>query len=110
MTTDPVFQNCAKEEKAILIWTAYHAQSKSYNNKYPLQEAPQGQDFNTKIAELLTQSGIRNLATVDWFNFTMGGQHTDGLHYAAQINYFKAQHLVALADRMWTEQKFIEYP
>lgn len=107
---DPVFQNCAKEKKAILIWTAYHAQSESYNNKYPLQAAPQGQDFNTKIAELVTKSGIRNLATVDWFNFTMGGQHTDGLHYAAQINYFKAQHLVALADRMWTEQKFIEYP
>lgn len=107
---DPIFQTCAKEKKAILIWTAYHAQSESYNDKYPLQAAPQGHDFNAKIAQLIDQEGIRNLTTVDWLNFTIGGQHTDGLHYAAQINYFKAQHLVAIADLMWKEGMFISYP
>ena len=107
---DPVFQNCAREKKAILIWTAYHAQSESYNDKYPLQAAPQGREFNTQMSQLIGQAGIRNLSTVDWLNFTMGGQHSDGMHYAAQINYFKAQHLVAIADRMWTEGMFIDYP
>jgi hypothetical protein len=106
---DPVFRNCAKEKKAILIWTAYHAQSESYNDKYPLQAAPQGHIFNSKMAELIDQKGIRNLTTMNWFNFTTGGQHSDGMHYAAQINYFKAQHLVALADLMWKEGMSIDY-
>jgi hypothetical protein len=107
---DPVFRTCAKEKKAILIWTAYHAQSESYNDKYPLQAAPRGHDFNSKMAQLINEGGIQNLTTVDWLNFTMGAQHSDGLHYAAQVNYFKAQHLVAIADLMWREEMFINYP
>jgi hypothetical protein len=47
---------------------------------------------------------------VDWFYFTIGGQHSDGLHYAAQVNYFKAQHLMAIADLMWKERMFINDP
>ena len=107
---DPVLRNCAKEKKAILIWTAYHAQSEAYNDIYPLQAAPQGHIFNSKMAKLIAKAGIRNLTTMNWFNFTTGGQHSDGLHFAAQINYFKAQHLVALADLMWNEGMSIDYP
>jgi hypothetical protein len=91
---DPVFRTCAKEKKAILIWTAYHAQSESYNYKYPLQAAPRGHGFNSEMAQLIDQGGIQNLTTVDWLN-----------HHR-----WETQHLVAIADLMWREEMFINYP
>lgn len=87
---DPIFQSCAKQGNAFLIWTSYHAQSDSYHEKYPDQSLGVGISFNEQMKSLIQTDKIRNLTIMDWLNFTTGAQHSDGLHYAAQVNYFKA--------------------
>jgi hypothetical protein len=51
-----------------------------------------------------------NASVVDWLNFTIGAQHSDGIHYAAQVNFVKTQHLIAVADRLWKEKRFFNLP
>jgi len=106
---DPTFRTCAEQGKAIFIWTSYTAQSPDYDLKYPLQKLEIGLKFNNGMDEIF-QSHMINASVVDWLNFTTGAQHADGLHYAAQVNLFKAQHLIALADRLWKEKQFFNLP
>jgi len=106
---DPTFRTCAEQGKAIFIWTSYTAQSPDYDDKYPLQKLELGLKFNNGMDEIF-QSDMINASVVDWLNFTTGAQHSDGLHYAAQVNLFKAQHLIALADRLWKEKQFFNLP
>ena len=106
----PIFRTCAEQNKAMLIWTSYQAQSESYHELFPYQSLRAGLPFNEKMAEYIERDKIHNLVTMDWLNFTTGAQHTDGLHFAAQANYFKAQHLVAVTDLMWKEKMFVDYP
>lgn len=106
---DPVFRYCAEQKKAFLIWTSYQAQSESYHELYPHQSLRVGIPFNEKMKEYIQGDDIQNLTTMDWLNFTTGAQRSDGLHFVAQVNYFKAQHLVAVADLMWKEQMTISF-
>eukprot|EP00979_Chaetoceros_neogracilis_P007346 scaffold1531_cov247-Chaetoceros_neogracile.AAC.2 len=106
---DPTFRTCAEQGKAIFIWTSYTAQSPDYDDKYPLQKLEVGIKFNNGMDEIF-QSDMINASVVNWLNFTIGAQHSDGLHYAAQVNLFKAQHLIALADRLWKEKQFFNLP
>ena len=106
---DPTFRTCAEQGKAIFIWTSYTAQSPEYDDKFPLQKLELGLKFNNGMDEIF-QSDMVNASVVDWLNFTTGAQHSDGLHYAAQVNLFKAQHLIALADRLWKEKQFFNLP
>jgi len=106
---NPTFRTCADQGKAIFIWTSYTAQSQTYKDKFPLQNLEHGLKFNDGIDQIFQGNGI-NAAVVDWLNFTIGAQHSDGLHYAAQVNLFKAQHLIALVDRLWNEKKFFKMP
>jgi hypothetical protein len=106
---DPRFRTCAEQKKAIFIWTAYTAQSPEYDDKFPLQKLEHGLKFNAGMDKIF-RSNMINAPVVDWLNFTIGAQHSDGLHYAAQVNLFKAQHLVALADRLWKEKRFFKLP
>jgi hypothetical protein len=100
---NPIFRSCAEQGKAYVMWTSYQAQSPSYDEVYPAQSIAAGTPFNAEMKMLIQQDKIRNVTIMDWLNFTIGAQHTDGLHFAAQVNYFKAQHFVAVADLMWKE-------
>ena len=107
---DPIFQSCALQNKAYLIWTSYQAQSESYHEKYPHQSLNVGIPFNHEMQYFIQHNRIQNLVTMDWLNFTTGAQHSDGLHFAAQVNYLKAQHVVAVANLMKKEGKSIRAP
>lgn len=104
---DPIFRDCAQRGKAMFIFTSYTAQSGTYDEPYPLQSVENGLKFNRELKELIKPA---NVTIVDWFNFTLGAMHTDGLHYAAQVNYFKAQHMIALVDLMLKEKRFFHLP
>ena len=106
---DRAVQQCATNprHRVIFIFVSYQAQSASYDAQFPLQAASKGLKFNADMTSILNQSGVQNIAVVDWYSFTKGAMHSDGLHFAAQVNYFKVQHLVALADRMVKEQRWL---
>ena len=106
---DPTFRTCAAHNKALFLWTSYTAQSPGYDSAYPHQQMDSGLRFNEGMGGIFRKHGI-NATVVDWLNFTIGAQHSDGLHYAAQVNLFKAQHVIALADRLWNEKKFFQLP
>jgi hypothetical protein len=107
--TNPIFRSCAEQGKAYLMWTSYQPQSPSYDKKYPWQGLNKGIPFNVEMTRMIQQDKIQNLTTMDWLNFLTGTQHTDGVHYAAHANYFKAQHIVAVADLMWKEGMTVSY-
>jgi hypothetical protein len=49
---------------------------------------------------------MENITTIDWMNFTKGAQTSDGVHYLMNVNFFKAQQLLLLADLMLDEGMF----
>jgi len=106
---DPKFRLCAEHGKAMFIWSSYTAQSPDYDDKYPLQKLSRGLKFNGEMAKIFRRERV-NVTTIDWLNFTVGAMHSDGLHYAAQVNLFKAQHLVALVDLLLKEKRFFSLP
>ncbi|KAL3780807.1 hypothetical protein ACHAWO_004453 [Cyclotella atomus] len=107
---DFIVQQCSASQhhRVIFIFVSYHAQSIAYDEKYPDQAESNGLQFNANIQSIINGSGVKNVTTIDWFNFTKGAMHTDGLHFAAQVNYFKVQHIVALADLMVREQQWLD--
>jgi hypothetical protein len=106
---DPILRDCARQNKAYMMWTSYQAQSESYREKYPDQNLAVGIPFNEKMGELMRKDQIQNLVTMDWLNFTTGAQHSDGLHLAAQVNYLKAQHVIAVANLMHEERMVVSF-
>ena len=61
-------------------------QSPRYDDLYPLQRLDKGLEFNKVIKQIFRDREI-NATVVDWLNFTTGAIHTDGVHYAAQVNF-----------------------
>lgn len=106
---NPIFQDCAQNNKVTLVWSSYTAQSESYDKTYPYQSLKAGLKFNNDMSNIFKSFGL-NITTIDWLSFTTSAQHTDGLHYAAQVNYFKAQHLISIADHMWREKRIFKMP
>ena len=106
---DPIVKQCAASQhhRVIFIFVSYHAQSITYDGKYPHQAESNGLQFNADMKSIINGSGVTNVSTIDWFNFTKGAMRTDGLHFAAQVNYFKVQHLVTLADLMVRERQWL---
>jgi len=107
---DQTFRTCAKKGKAYFVWTSFTPQSPKYDNQFPLQKLQKGLIFNDGMKTIFRNNKIYPSAVVDWLNFTTGAMHTDGLHYAAQVNLFKAQHIIALVDRLWTEKRHFKLP
>ena len=102
---DLTFCTCANQGKAMFLWTSYMAQSPRYDDLYPLQRLDKGLKFNKDIEQIFWDCEI-NATVVDWLNFTTGAMNRDGLHYAAQIIFFRAQHFVAPVDLLWNEKRF----
>jgi hypothetical protein len=107
---DPVIQTCAQERKAMFVFLGYSAQSAISDGPFPHQSANIGLPFDIKMRELIQKDKYNNLVMVEWYNFTAGAMYTDGLHFATNVNYFRAQYLVALLDLMWKEETFVSSP
>jgi hypothetical protein len=78
----------------------------SVNKRYPHQSPQNGIIFNQQMQELFDSNGMENTTTIDWMNFTKGAQTSDGVHYLMNVNFFKAQQLLLLADLMLDEGAF----
>ena len=65
--------------------------------------------FNLEIQQLMYQAGMRNITTIEWRNMTRYAQTADGVHFLTNVNYFKAQHVIRLADLMWKEEQYFYY-
>jgi hypothetical protein len=102
----PVVNICAKYKKLIVIWCSSNTQSQSMNQGYPHQSAQYGIIFNQRMQELFDSNGMENITTIDWMNLTKGAQTSDGVHYLMNVNFFKAQQLLLLADLMLDEGMF----
>jgi hypothetical protein len=102
----PVVNNCAKYKKLIVIWGSFNTQSTSSDKRYPHQSPQNGIIFNQQMQELFDSNGMENITTIDWMNFTKGAQTSDGVHYLMNVNFFKAQKLLFLADLMLDEGMF----
>jgi hypothetical protein len=102
----PVVNTCAKYKKLIVIWCSYNTQSTTVDKKYPRQSAQNGIIFNQQMQELFDSNGMENITTIDWMNLTKGAQTSDGVHYLMNVNFFKAQQLLFLADHMLDERMF----
>lgn len=97
-------RQCAKLNKLILVWSSYTAQSPLLDDKFQSQTMSKGLAFNEAMSNRLRSKG-NNIPILEWVNFTVGAQSIDGFHFSANINYFKAQHIVALAKLMLDENK-----
>jgi hypothetical protein len=102
----PVVNICAKYKKLIVIWCSYNTQSTTVDKKYPRQSPHNGIIFNQQMQELFDSNGMENITTIDWMNLTKGAQTSDGVHYLMNVNFFKAQQLLFLADHMLDERMF----
>ena len=45
----------------------------------------------------------RNLTILNWMNMTQAAQNSDGLHFLTDINHFKAQQILVVAEAMQRE-------
>lgn len=93
------FEECAKANKINVSWGQYNSQSRSLDDKYPLQTRENALKFNENMARHFEQnlySGIK-VHVIDWWNFTKDAQTSDGFHYLSDINIFKAYHVLHLA-------------
>jgi hypothetical protein len=102
----PVVNVCAQYKKLIVIWGSSNTQSPSMDERYPHQSPQHGIIFNQQMQELFDSNGMENVTTIDWMNFTKGAQTSDGVHYLMNVNFFKAQQLLLLADLMLDEGMF----
>jgi hypothetical protein len=106
----PKLQACARERKLITIWQSYIARSVPLEVIFPTQARAEGVKFNEKMKKLLaSELEFANIAVVDHFNFTKGAQTADGLHALTNVNYFKAQHYLHVANLMLQEQMFTKH-
>ena len=103
---NPVVNVCAKYKKLIVIWCSYTTQAAAVFKVYPHQDPQHGIIFNQQMQELFHSNGMENATTIDWMNFTKGAQTSDGSHYLMNVNFFKAQQLLLLADLMLDEGMF----
>ena len=78
------------------------------DSTYPHQALSQGRKFNRDHLQRIFDIKKINVTTLDWLNFTMGSQKSDGTHYLLDVNYFKAQHVIALADLMRKENNLFD--
>jgi hypothetical protein len=106
----PRLQACAREEKLVTIWQSYIAHSVAHEQGFPTQTQDKAVKFNEKMKKLLaSELEVANIAVVDHFNFTKGAQTADGLHALTNVNYFKAQHYLHVANLMLQEQMFTKH-
>jgi hypothetical protein len=87
----------------IVIWCSFNTHSPLSVKKYPHQSPEAGIIFNQQMQQLFDENGMKNITTIDWMNFTKGAQTSDGVHYLMNVNFFKAQQLLFLADLMLDE-------
>jgi hypothetical protein len=101
----PNILECARQRRLLVIWCSYNYNSPTVHEKYPHQSPANGTIFN-KHMESLLRAMSSNVAIVNWINMTKAAQVSDGLHFLTDVNYFKAQHILLLADEMQQEKKY----
>jgi hypothetical protein len=107
----PIWQNdalktCLKHKKVIVVWCSFNTESPVVDKIFPHQSPENATIFNQQMQDLFDSSGMENITTINWMNFTKGAQTSDGVHYLMNVNFFKAQQLLSLADLMLDEGKF----
>jgi hypothetical protein len=106
----PVVTTCAKFQKLIVIWCSFNTHSPLSVKKYPHQSPQMGMLFNQQMQELFDSHGMENITMIDWMNLTKGAQTSDGVHYLTNVNFFKAQQVLLLAELMLDEGMFYASP
>ena len=98
----PNILECAKKRKLLVIWCSYNYNSPLVHSKYPHQSPANGTLFNEQM-ELMFQKMSLNLTIINWMNMTKAAQVSDGLHFLTDVNHFKAQQILVLAEAMQRE-------
>mmetsp|Transcript_10151 Transcript_10151/g.15658 ORF Transcript_10151/g.15658 Transcript_10151/m.15658 type:complete len:161 (+) Transcript_10151:3-485(+) len=121
----PIVRKCASLNKLYVIWNGYSAHSPQSTQKYPHQNYTNALRFNSNMEELFqfsygqggnvphqqsqTGSVMQMMGMMNWMNFTQAAQTSDGMHYLSQVNYFKAQYTLYLAELMKKERRIFHY-
>ena len=98
----PNILECARQRRLLVIWCSYNFNSPTVHHKYPHQSPANGTAFNTQM-ETMFSNMSRNLTIINWMNMTRAAQVSDGLHFLTDVNHFKAQQILLLADAMRRE-------
>lgn len=106
----PIIKKCARHRKFLVIWQGFEAVSPLNSAMYPHQGPKFAKPFNYAMETEFELAGMQNVSFMDVFNLTLGAQTSDGLHKLLDVNYFKAQYTLALADLMLAEKKYFYYP
>ncbi|KAL3902634.1 MAG: hypothetical protein SGILL_010756, partial [Bacillariaceae sp.] len=64
-----------------------------------------GTIFNQEMELLLLEMSL-NVTIVNFMNLTKGAQVSDGLHFLTDVNHFKAQQILLVADAMQREKRY----
>jgi hypothetical protein len=106
----PMIKECARNRNLLVIWQGFEAVSPLNSAKYPHQGPKFAMPFNYAMETEFALAGMQNISFMDVFNLTLGAQTSDGLHKLLDVNYFKAQYTLAVAEFMLAEEKYFYYP
>jgi len=98
-------KNCVDSGREVyVIWNSMSLQAQVMDQWYFRQSMKIVIEFNEEMETILSQNGVHGVALVDWTSFTKEAQTSDGVHYLGQVNYFKAQYLIYIANLMQKEK------
>jgi hypothetical protein len=85
----------AANRPVIVAWGGLGAQFRQADAAWPHQSRERTREFNAVIQAAAAERGAYFL---DWWNLTLGAQTSDGEHHLTDVNVFKVNYLLRLAD------------
>jgi hypothetical protein len=79
----------------IVAWGGLGAQFRQADASWPHQSRERTREFNTVVQAAAAERGAYFL---DWWNLTLGAQTSDGEHHLTDVNVFKVNYLLRLAE------------
>ena len=93
-------RHCRDEGRLTVVWSSNPARSWKLDDESgaspPHERREHDVEFNREMEERL-RSLKMNVTAVDWFNFTLDAQTSDGSHFLTDVNLFKGYYLLTLA-------------